>query len=121
MRPLPTAERRKQKRIRLDASQVTVQSDNRMSCRIADISRVGASAKVDVPVPEMSMVKLEIHLGGTNLPKIEIDCQAAVVRSKPIGPGEYEIGLFFLDLDDTTREAIDAYIEAFEKLDGSGT
>lgn len=90
-----------------------------MSCRIADISRVGASAKVDVPVPEMSMVKLEIHLGGDNLPKVLIDCQAAVVRSKAIGPGEYEIGLFFLDLDESTRDAVDAYIDAFEKLDGT--
>lgn len=108
-------ERRKHRRIKLDGHSATLIGANRQNCRLTDISPVGAGAKVSVPLQEMSLVALDIALGGGRLPKVEFQCQAAVVRAQMADDGTCDVGLFFLDLDENAKKSIERFIEAAEK------
>jgi c-di-GMP-binding flagellar brake protein YcgR len=105
------ADRRQHKRLRIPSGASTFSTSGALGCRLIDISRIGAGAQVAVPIPEMTLVQVEIHLEAGAAEALSIQCQAAVVRSIDLDDGTYEIGLFFMDLEERDRRAIDRYIE----------
>ncbi len=104
-------ERRKHPRMSVHVPLKNAEGENKLTCYLKDISRVGAAAVVNHPVEEMSRVLVETVLGGGDLPTVEISEEAVVVRCDSIGEDQYEIGLFFQHMPIELRDAIDYFID----------
>lgn len=111
------AERRKARRVKVNARAATISGGKTMSCRLIDISRLGAAAVVAAKIPELSLVMVDLRLGGGELPTVLVKGQAAVVRCDALKDGTFECGLFFLDLKEETRLELDGFVAASERID----
>ena len=114
-------ERRKTRRLTLQSGQAVIGSADQTPCQMVDISVAGAAVLVAAKIPEMSLVGLDLSLGPETEPTIKLQCQAAVVRSEPRPDGKFLLGLFFLDLSDETKAALDRFIKSHDSVTRDST
>ena len=81
-----------------------------VNCRLQNVSRIGAAATICEPIEELSLVQVRFSLPWKNSVTIEVDCQAAVVRCDEAATGEFEIGLYFMDLASDQQDLMDEFI-----------
>ncbi len=113
----PVRERRRHPRMKLDRPVDSGPDHDRKSCRIKDISPIGAAAWVAERVDEMTLMKVRIELDMPDLEPLTVACQAVVVRCEENPDGGYELGLYFADLSPRTREELERFIAASVDID----
>ncbi len=80
---------------------------------VKDISASGVCYQSDTPMPEMSLVQIELVLPDDALQEA-IRAQGAVVRCEPVPDDRlpsYEVAIFFTDLGDEDRRRIARYVD----------
>ncbi len=102
-------ERRQHPRAALEWPITIALAEGSFEARLRDISASGLCFFLDRKVPEMTVLQLAFELGGQR-----IRCKGAVVRCAPISPrlDHYEIAVFLHEVQDSTRAAIESYVQA---------
>ena len=84
-----------------------------------DLSCIGASCKMNKHIPEMTRLQLNLDLpGGTE------SFEGLVVRSDKVGEDEYNVAIYFSEIDFGIRKKIDKFVNGDEdeiqdfKIDG---
>lgn len=114
--PSKFAERRTHPRAKAEFD-ITIGTDSRSSVRVRDISKSGVAFVSAIPIPEMTLVRLELVLPGAKGNLIKAD--GAVVRSEKRSGGDYDIGVFFMAITDTAREEIAGFVTSRIKSEQS--
>ena len=112
------SERRKKPRVKGVAGLAVGLASQGRSADITDISLSGLRFTADEPIEYMTqlMMTLVVPVTHTSSGKqpTDVQCEGAVVRCEPIGPGEncqYEVAVFFTLLDDAARKTIEEYAQ----------
>lgn len=85
--------------------------------RVRDMSSSGVCCTTDRPLPVLSHVRLAFEVAAESGSR-EIACGGAVVRcvkdgrASGGGPATYEVAIFFTDLRETDRAALDEFVSA---------
>ncbi len=79
------------------------------ACRVRDLSRSGVAFTSVGAMAEMSQVRLSMDLPGSNR---HVEGLGTVVRCEPDVDGGWGIAVFFTELDEEDREAIDLIVHA---------
>jgi hypothetical protein len=78
-----------------------------LRCRISNLSRLGACAISNMPMSEMTRVKIRFAIDDADQATRDIACEAAVVRCQKRPDGLFEIGLFFTTMPAADRVALE--------------
>ena len=60
---------------------------------------------------EMTQVGIDLDLPGTKEPSRVLGAIVRCDKLRGINPPTYEIGIFFIEMSDATRAAIDSFVE----------
>lgn len=102
-------ERRKHPRAAAGEMAITIGAeDRRFPARVRDISLSGVCFYSPKPFAEMAILKIELELPGTV--KTTVKPTGAVVRSRKLAEGEYEVALFFMAITEMERTAIADFV-----------
>lgn len=104
------AERRQHPRARAEWPITILLDDGYHQATLRDVSASGVCFHIDRPVPEMSLLSLQIDLPGSTPRKLR--GEGVVVRSERIASAvdHYEVALFFHALEDDDRVALESYV-----------
>ncbi|MFN0204719.1 MAG: PilZ domain-containing protein [Planctomycetota bacterium] len=118
--PEKFAERRSHPRAKAEFDITIGAAEARTSVRVRDISKSGVAFVSPQPIPEMTLVRMELVLPHTsaNAQKTNntIKADGAVVRceKRDVVHGDaagYDVGVFFMAITDTSREEIDEFVK----------
>lgn len=113
-RPEPTgAERRRWPRANAELPLSISLGGATHQARVRDISRAGICFYLDRAVPLMTVLSVEMDASAAGAGR-KLRGQGAVVRCAKISPtlSHYEVALFFHDMADADRAALDALVRA---------
>ena len=115
-----TKERRKQPRAKGTAGMKVGVEPQIPAVQVRDISLSGISFRVDDPIEFMTRLMMTLIFptepaspAGRATP-LSVQCEGAVVRCDPVTKGgkkQYEVAVFFTQLDNPTKEAIEEYVQ----------
>ena len=113
----PKEERRKQPRVKGAAGLMVGVESQSCTIDIRDISLSGVSFVTDTPIEFMTQLMMTLILpvaGASDSPDGRVQCEGAVVRCEPTSEDgdRYEVAVFFVHLDETTRATIEEYVKA---------
>ena len=93
---------------------LTIQlQDGAHPARLRDISRAGLCFFIDRPIPEMTVLSLDIVFPGSGGPGPgRIEARGVVVRCQRIARlfDHYEVAVFLNELGEAQRESLDAFV-----------
>ena len=75
-----------------------------------DLSCVGASCKMSKNIPEMTRLRLTLEL-----PQGEESFEGMVVRSDKVSDNEFDVAIYFTEIDFGIRQKIDSFVNVKEK------
>lgn len=117
----PKEERRKKPRARGAPGLTVGVKSQAPSADIRDISLSGVRFAVDEPIEFMTRLIMTLVVPGADASSDEtaggVHCEGAVVRCEPMDSGEnsrYEVAVFFTQLDETAKKAIEEYVQTHE-------
>lgn len=84
-----------------------------VSCKVANLSRSGALAVSNIPLPEMASMKVRLNVGTEANADSGLVLEAAVVRCERRIDGAYDIGLFFTGMTPEKRAQLEAVIRSW--------
>ncbi len=110
------SERRQHPRAQANRPLTVAIGGERREVRLRDLSAGGLCFFSDEPIPEMTMVKVELELperGSHGAPKA-VDARGAVVRCRRVSPllEHYEIAVFLHDLLESDAERLAEFVAA---------
>ncbi len=117
----PKVERRKHPRARGTAGLRLGAAPHAAGLQVKDISLSGLSFRIGRPIEFMTRLMMTLMLpiqsdpAGRPEAPTSVQCEGAVVRCEPVHGGDaqqYEVAVFFTDLDDTARKAVEEYVKA---------
>ena len=113
----PRTERRKQPRVKGTASLMVGEDSQSSTIDIRDISLSGVSFIADTPIEFMTQLVMSLILPVSDAPGNpdgRVRCEGAVVRCEPTDEDSdrYEVAVFFMHLDETTKATIEKYVQA---------
>jgi hypothetical protein len=106
------AERRQHARATADWPVLLDLPKGKTPARLRDISAAGVSFFLDEPIPEMTVLALELQFGTK-----KIQARGAVVRCERISPHieHYEIALFLHEIGEADRDTMARYVASMLK------
>jgi hypothetical protein len=107
------AERRRHPRAPADWTVELALAGGPQRARLRDVSRVGLSFHLEVPIPLMTVLAVALELPGTGgAAGRRITGSGAVVRCQRISPAleHYEVALFLHDMSEADRDALEAHV-----------
>ncbi len=109
----PSRERRKAPRAVADFPIQLQPAAGATPARVKDLSAIGLCCTTGTRLPEMALVGIDLQLPGESK---RHTLQGAVVRCEPEPQrkGQYELAVFFTQIDDAARQALCAYVERGE-------
>jgi hypothetical protein len=104
------AERRRHPRAPADWTVELALAGGTQRARLRDVSRVGLSFHVEVPIPLMTVLAIALELPAGD--RRRITGSGAVVRCQRISPAleHYEVALFLHDMSEADRGALEAQV-----------
>lgn len=110
------AERRRHPRVALDLPVTITLPDGDHEARLRDLSRAGVCFFLDRRIPEMTVLKMDLDLPGSDASTDAVNVRGAgvVVRCQPLSPhvDHYEVAVFLNDITDSNRERLETYLAA---------
>lgn len=106
-------DRRREPRVdtAIDAS---LQGAEEVACRIANLSRSGAMAVSNLPIPEMAQLKVRLSVPGEgDSAASTLVLEAAVVRCEARSDGRYDLGLYFTNHTPASRAALETIVRTW--------
>jgi hypothetical protein len=106
-RGAPASDRRRSARAAVDWPVDVELESGRVRGRLRDVSSSGLCLFVDRPIPEMSVLALNIQFGSRPLL-----ARGAVVRCQRVSPGleHYEVAIFFHEIAPADRLSIERHV-----------
>lgn len=100
-------DRRRHPRARADWPITLALPEGSFQARLRDVSASGVCFHLDRPVPEMSLLAVELRLPGDG-PARSVRGRGVVVRCQQVSPAleHYEVAVFFNELEDADRELL---------------
>ncbi len=105
-------ERRRHPRVRIEAPVELGRSEGGLACQLKDISRNGAAVILAESLGEMEMLGIEARIAYPDLPLVELEGVAVVIRCTPREDGRYDVGLWFQELTESSRDQLDIFLAA---------
>lgn len=107
------AERRQHPRVPSDLTLDLNLDDGTHRARLRDVSESGLCFFLDRSLDEMTILEVAFELP-TGEKRVKVNTTGVVVRSRKISPAvdHFEVALFFNGLDETSRAALRAFIDA---------
>jgi hypothetical protein len=107
----PPRERRRAARARADFPIQLQPGEGAAPARLRDVSSNGLCCTTSAPLPEMSLVGIDLQLPGDTR---RHSLQGAVVRCERLpakeGTGDYEVAVFFTQIEPATASALGAFV-----------
>jgi len=105
------AERRAQPRAQADWPITIALSEGYFQARLRDVSSSGVCFHMDRAVPEMTVLRMQLELPGTQGSR-RVDGTGVVVRCQRVAPAmeHFEVAVFFNELGEEDRAALRAYV-----------
>lgn len=112
------AERRKNQRFQVEPSTLDMDREDRGTpALLKNISRAGLGCVCFRPIPEMTLVDLQVllpALPGATVEGYPFTCKGAVVRCEPLTRGNsrrrWSVAVYFTEMDPENREILERYI-----------